>query len=541
MKVCEAMVKCLEAEGVPVIFGYPGAAICPFYDALSRSSIRHILVRTEQSAAHAASGFSRISGRCGVCSATSGPGATNLISGIAAAYMDSIPLVILTGQVDSRLLGRDVFQEADITGAVEPFIKHSYLVKNEKEICRIIKEAFYIAQSGRPGPVLVDVPMDVQGRETRFDYPKKAEIRSYKPSSKGHPGQIRRAAEAIAHADRPLLLAGGGVFGSGAGKVLEEFLSKAKMPAVHTMMGIGALPEGYPLNLGMVGVHGVRAANLAIGRADLLLLAGTRIADRSVPDPSLLAKDKKVIHMDIDPAEIGKNVEATIPIVGDLRLILEQLLEEIQPISFPDWERETEVYRKAPLTLPLTGHFVSPHLLLKELFRRMEPGAVFCADVGQNQIWAARMFRLPGGRFLTSGGMGTMGYAIPAALGAKAAAPERQVIAACGDGAFQMSMMELATMVQHNLPVKLIVFANSRLGMVRELQEREYGRTQAVNLDGSPDFVKLAGAYGIPAFRAEDNGGIPGALDLFFAEKGPVLLEVRVDPEEPTLPRDYYE
>lgn len=541
MKVCEAMVKCLEAQGISVIFGYPGAAICPFYDALSRSSIRHILVRTEQSAAHAASGYSRISGKCGVCSATSGPGATNLISGIAAAYMDSIPMVILTGQVSSRLLGRDVFQEADITGAVEPFIKHSYLVKNEKEICRVLKEAFYIAQSGRPGPVLVDVPMDVQDRETTFYWPETVQIRSYKPSSKGHIGQIRRAAEAIAHADRPLLCAGGGVFASGAQEILGEFLSKARMPAVHTMMGIGALPDDFPQNLGMIGVHGTRAANLAISRADLLLLAGTRIADRSVPDPSLLAKDKKVIHIDIDPAEIGKNVEATIPVVGDLRLILGQLLEEIQPISFPDWEKEIEVYQKAPLTLPLMGHFVSPQLFLKELFHRLEPGAVFCADVGQNQIWAARMFRLSGGRFLTSGGMGTMGYAIPAAMGAKAAAPERQVIASCGDGAFQMSMMELATIVQHKLPIKLIVFVNSRLGMVRELQEREYGCTEAVNLDGSPDFRKLAAAYGIPAFRAENNGEIAGALDAFFREMGPVLLEVRVDPEEPTLPPDLYE
>ncbi len=541
MKVCEAMVKCLEMQGVEVIFGYPGAAICPFYDALSRSSIRHILVRTEQNAAHAASGYSRISGKCGVCAATSGPGATNLISGIAAAYMDSIPMVILTGQVDSRLLGRDVFQEADITGAVEPFIKHSYLVKEEKELCRILREAFYIASSGRPGPVLVDVPMDVQNRETRFYWPEDVHIRSYKPSSKGHPGQIRRAAEAIAHADRPLLVAGGGVFSSGAGEILGEFLSKARIPAVHTMMGIGALPDAFPLNLGMIGVHGARAANLAISRADLLLLAGTRIADRSVPDPSLLARDKKVIHIDIDPAEIGKNVEATIPVVGDLRLVLGQLAAEVSPISFPDWEHEVRFYQKSPPAPPDRSGFVSPRRLLEELFRRMEPGGILTADVGQNQIWAARSFRLVGGRFLTSGGMGTMGYAIPAAIGAKTAAPERQVTAVCGDGSFQMSMMELATMRQHDIGVKLVVFANGRLGMVRELQERQYSRMEAVDLSGSPDFVKLAEAYGIPAFRAETNEEVPSALDAFFAREGTALLEVRVDPEEPTLPPDLYE
>lgn len=541
MKVCEAMVQCLEKEGVHHIFGYPGAAICPFYDALSRSSIRHILVRTEQNAVHAASGYSRVLGKCGVCVATSGPGATNLISGIASAYMDSIPLVILTGQVDSSLLGRDVFQEVDITGAVEPFIKHSFLVKDPFSICKVMKEAFYIAASGRPGPVLVDVPMDVQQHETRFSYPDTIEIRSYKPSSKGHPGQIRRAAEALRHADRPILCAGGGVFGSGAQQALDAFLSQVRLPVVHTMMGIGAVPHTAPLQLGMIGIHGEKGANLAMHRADLLLLAGTRIGDRSVPDPALLSRDKKVIHIDIDPAEIGKNIPADIPIVGDLKLVLGQLSEEIGQLSFPDWEHEAEFYQKPVQTAPSAAGYVSPAVFFQKLYHHMKPDAILTADVGQNQIWAARQFSLPLGRFLTSGGMGTMGYAIPAALGAKAAASDRQVVAVCGDGSFQMSMMELATICQHRLPIKVAVMVNHSLGMVRELQQRQYGAVEAVGLDGSPDFVQIATAYKIPARHVADNTQIEDALDFLLGVEGPALLEIEVNPLEPTLPPELFE
>ena len=540
MKVCQAMVKCLEAAGVTELFGYPGAAICPFYDALADSGIRHILVRTEQNAAHAASGYSRVSGKCGVCVATSGPGATNLISGIAAAYMDSIPMVILTGQVDSRLLGRDVFQEADITGAVEPFIKHSFLVKDEAEICRVFKEAFYLASSGRPGPVLIDVPMDVQQRETRFSWPENVQIRSYKPSTKGHTGQIRRAAEAIRNADRPILCAGGGVFSSGAQKILGEFLSKVRMPVVHTMMGIGAVPHTVPLQLGMIGVHGCRSANLAINRADLLLLAGTRIADRSVPNPALLSQKKKVIHIDIDPAEIGKNIPADIPVVGDLRLVLEQLGEELSPQCFPDWEREIHFYQNQALPSVSVPGSIDPATFLRQFFAGLKPGSIVTADVGQNQIWAARQFRVPLGRFLTSGGMGTMGYAIPAAVGAKTACPEQPVYAICGDGSFQMSMMELATICQHHIPVKILLFANNRLGMVRELQDNHYGREIAVSLDGSPDFVRLAEAYSIPAMQISKTEEFAAAFS-FLKEEGSALLEIRVDPAEPTLPQELFE
>lgn len=538
MLVSEAMVQSLLNEGVEVLFGYPGAAICPFYDALKKTPIRHILVRTEQNAGHAAGGYARISGKCGVCIATSGPGATNLISGIASAYMDSVPLVVITGQVDSHLLGRDVFQEVDTTGMVEPFIKHSYLLKNPADTCRVFKEAFYIARSGRPGPVLIDVPVDVQLQETTFSYPEEVSIRSYKPSSYGHKGQIRRAAEAIRHADRPLLVAGGGVFSSGAQETLEELFWKARIPAVHTMMGIGALPSGYGLRLGMIGIHGGQAANLALSRADLLVLAGTRVGDRAIPSPELLARDKKVIHMDIDPAEIGKNIPADIPVVGDLRLILGQLCEELsgESLAYPDWEREVLHYKDSVRVLPHEREKLDPRAVLRTLSDRMEPGSILTADVGQNQIWAVGSFNVLEGRFLTSGGMGTMGCAIPAAMGAKIACPEKQVIAVCGDGSFQMSMMELATLRQHRIPVKILVFANQRLGMVAEYQrEYESGET-AVSLDGSPDFVKLAEAYGIPGRRIDREEEIAGALDALLEAEGSFLLEVRVDPEEPTLP-----
>lgn len=538
MKVSEAMVRCLESEGVPVLFGYPGAAICPFYDALARSDIRHILVRTEQNAGHAAGGYARLSGRCGVCVATSGPGATNLISGVASAYMDSVPLVVITGQVDSHLLGRDVFQEVDTTGMVEPFIKHSYLLKNPADTCRVFKEAFYIARTGRPGPVLIDVPVDVQQMETKFAYPEEISIRSYRPSAYGHAGQVRRAAEAIRHADRPLLVAGGGVFASGARQALEEFLRLARTPAVHTMMGVGALPDGWALDLGMIGVHGDGAANLALSRADLLILAGTRVGDRSIPAPELLARDKKVLHMDIDPAEIGKNIPADIPVVGDLRLILTQLAGELAQggLVYPDWEREALHYKEAGKARFPAGDRLDPRQVLEALSARMEPGSVLAADVGQNQIWAVGAFHVPGGRFLTSGGMGTMGCAIPTAMGAKIACPEKQVAAVCGDGSFQMSMMELAALRQHGVGVKILVFANNRLGMVAEYQRDHGGGETAVCLDGSPDFVRLAEAYGIPARRLSMASEIPAALDALLSAEGPFLLEAAVDPEEPTLP-----
>lgn len=529
----QAMVNCLAEESVSVVFGLPGAAICPFYDALSRSEIRHILVRQEQNAGHAASGYARMTNRPAVCAATSGPGALNLITAVATAYMDSVPLVVITGQVESGLLGRDVFQEADITGSCEPFVKHSYLVKEAKDIPRVFKEAFHIAGTGRQGPVLIDVPMDVQREELAYSYPEQAVIRSYRPNIEGHPGQIKRVLTALKNARRPLLCAGGGVFSAGACGELLEFSRMTGVPVVTTMMGLGAVSPRYPLNLGMIGMHGAAGANRAMNAADLILLIGARVGDRAIMSPMGLAKAAVIVHIDIDPAEIGKNMETHIPLVGDARHILLQLIEKSRHLQCPDW---TEKYRLTEAASSSSKEGVSPHTVMEVLCRTAEPNAIIVADVGQNLIWAAREYRLPEGRFLTSGGMGTMGYSIPAAYGAKLACPDRQVIAVCGDGAFQMQMMELATVQANRIPVKIILMNNGRLGMVRELQDQLYGGNEtAVCLDGNPDFVWLAQAYGIPAVRAENDGEAEAAVRRMLSSPGPFLLECCISPGEPTL------
>lgn len=540
MTGAEAMVNCLEAEGVRVAFGYPGAAICPFYDALVSSRIHHVLVRTEQNAAHAASGYARISGRPGVCIATSGPGATNLLTGIASAYMDSIGLVVITGQVRSDMLGRDVFQEADITGAAEPFTKHSYIVKKAADIPRIFKEAFHIASTGRPGPVLIDVPIDMQQKTIPdFDYSQPVDIIGYKPRTQGHSLQIKKAVEALAACKRPVLCAGGGIFSAGAQQPLQQFIEQVNLPTISTMMGIGALPSGHPLYLGMLGSHGCAPANKAIRDADLVIMAGARVGDRAVASPGQVATRAKVIHIDIDPAEIGKNLPVHIPIVGDLENVLTQLLRQSQGIQAPaEWvqavtERKQR-YNAKPIP-PIEG-FVEPKGFMRSLSRRMAPDCVLCADVGQNQIWSANHFEIREGRFLTSGGMGTMGYSIPCAVGAKMAAPERQVCAVCGDGSFQMSLMELATICQEHLGVKIVIMRNTRLGMVRELQDNHYkGVHSAVYLDGSPDFVKIAEAYGIPSRRVSSNEEAENAVEEMLRDDQPYLLECVVSPDYPSL------
>ena len=533
------MVKCLELEGVRVAFGYPGAAICPFYDCLLDSQIHHVLVRTEQNAAHAASGYARISGRPGVCIATSGPGATNLLTGIASAYMDSIPLVVITGQVRSDLLGRDVFQEADITGAAEPFTKHSYIVKKAADLPRIFKEAFHIASTGRPGPVLIDVPIDMQQHTiSHFDYDQPVDIIGYKPRTQGHGLQIKKAVEALAACKRPVLCAGGGVFSACAQEELRAFVEKYNMPTISTMMGIGALPSAHPLYLGMLGSHGCAPANKAIRDADLVLMAGARVGDRAVASPGQVATRAKIIHIDIDPAEIGKNMPAHIPIVGDLRNVLRELTAHIDSSAPAEWVQTVterrQRYAAKPIA-PVEG-FVEPKTFMRALSRRMEADAILCADVGQNQIWSANHYEIREGRFLTSGGMGTMGYSIPCAVGAKSAAPGRQVCAVCGDGSFQMSMMELGTICQEGLGVKIIIMRNTRLGMVRELQDNLYaGKHSAVYLDGSPDFVRLAGAYGITARAVCSNEEAESALEEMLADDRPYLLECEVSPDYPSL------
>lgn len=540
IETAEAMVRCLELEGVKVVFGYPGAAICPFYDYIYKSDkIRHILVRQEQNGGHSANGYARVTGKPAVCIATSGPGATNLITAIATAYADSIPLVVITGQVNTDQIGRDVFQEADITGSAEPFVKHSYLVKDATQLPRIMKEAFYIAGTGRNGPVLIDVPMDIQKVKIDFEYPESVDIISYKPTTVGNSLQIKRVVEAIKNSEKPLICAGGGVFATDSKEELYQFASTFDIPVVTTMMGLGAIQGEDALCMGMIGTHGTKLANQCVHDCDLLILIGARVGDRAVTQPTFLAETKKIIHIDIDPAEIGKNIETDIPLVGDAKNILPKLSETMLDSScqkFTDWLNSIND-KKKPLEFEKTPQgTINPKLFMKKLSDKAPKDTIVVADVGQNQIWTANGFKVKEGRFLTSGGMGTMGYSVPASIGAKLGKPSSPVVAICGDGSFQMSFMELATAVQHDVPIKVIVIANNRLGMVCELQHKQYeSREVAVHLDGSPDFVKLAGAYGIPSMRIDDDSQIDTAIDRLFNEKGIFLLECRVAPNESTL------
>jgi len=532
----EAMVRCLEAEGVPVLFGYPGATIAPFYDSLRASKIRHVLTRTEQGAGHAASGYARISGKPGVCVVTSGPGATNLLTAIATAYSDSIPLVAITGQVATYQLGRDVFQEVDTTGAAAPFTKYSYLVKSAVDLPRVFKEAFHIASTGRKGPVLIDVPVDVQRQAIEFSYPEGVSIRGYKPPHAGHPLQIRKVAEAIRAAKRPLICLGGGAFLSGAVDVVRAFAEKFSLPVVSTLMGVGALPADHPYYYGMLGMTGTTTGNIAIDRSDLLILIGARVGDRAITRPDSVEKTTTVVHIDIDTAEIGKNVGATIPLVGDAAAVVSKLSEMDLEGDRSEWLRELDVHRakerEKTLAKQSKSGFLNPGAFVRMLCEKLPENSVYVADVGQNQIWSARNFRA-NGRFLTTGGMGTMGYSIPAAIGAKAAAPDRCVLAVCGDGSFQMSMNELATMRQHGFPIKIAILRNGKLGMVLGIQRPAYGgREFAVDLEGSPDFKLIAEAYGIEYQRVCDMEGAEKAVERMLSSPGGYLLECAIDPEE---------
>lgn len=537
MRAADAIIRCLQEEKVKVVFGYPGGAVLPLYEALRNSNIRHVLVRHEQAAAHSASGYARAVRDVGVAIATSGPGATNLITGIATAYMDSIPMVILTGQVRTNLMGRDVFQEVDITGATEPFTKHNYLVKDAQEIPRIMKEAFHIARTGRPGPVLIDLPVDIQNTEIDFQYPNQVDILGYKPTVRGHIGQIKRALRKLKSAKKPLLCVGGGVIRANAEDELERFISKAKLPVVHTLMGTGALPSDHSYNFGMIGSHGFKAANQAVNIADLLVVIGARIADRATAGPGLFARNAKLVHIDIDPAEIGKNIGAFIPVVGDAKNILEQLTEGIDELNTSGWFAELESYRNKELEKLIPSEtVVNPKLALQALSKLLDEDAIITADVGQNQIWAARNLTFPKRRmFLTSGGFGTMGYSLPAAVGAKIAQPKRQVVAIVGDGGFQMSMSELGTIAQNNLDLIIILFNNCQLGMVWELQDRGYGSSHGIALDGNPDFQMLAKSYGFKAYKVTDNDTFEQVVKNTFGESGVTVIECIVNPKESTL------
>ena len=533
MNGADAIIKCLEAEDVKVVFGYPGVAICPFYNSILQSDIKTVLVRTEQNAAHAASGMARMTGKPGVCAVTSGPGATNVITGIATAFADSIPLICITGQVNSELLGSDVFQEADITGAVESFVKYSYLVKNVQDIPRIFKEAFYIANSGRKGPVLIDIPIDVQNAAiSRFAYPEEVNIRTYKPTVKGHIVQIKKVIKALEHAKRPIICAGGGVLLSEAENELRTFAETYKIPVVSTMMGIGVMPTEHPLYYGMVGNNGKAYANRAMNESDLLIMVGARVADRAVSQPDLITQNKILVHMDVDPAEIGKNAGPTIPLVGDAKHIFEDFMKQEFTCEHDEWIETLNTYRQtmAPKRNP-NPDYVDPAAFITMLSGKMKEDGVYVADVGQNQIWSCGYHIVKKGKFLTSGGMGTMGYSIPAAMGARLAAPGRQVIAVCGDGSFQMSMMELATIRQFSVPVKIIVLKNNYLGMVREYQHYTYkDHYSVVDLSGSPDLSKLSKAYDMPFYRLTNMQDAEKTLDEFLAKDETALLECLIDP-----------
>ena len=533
MNGAQAMVKCLENEGVEMVFGYPGVAICPFYDSLLDTDIKSVLIRTEQNAAHAASGLARVTGTVGVCAVTSGPGATNLITGIATAFADSIPLVCITGQVNSELIGSDVFQEADITGAAESFVKYSYLVKNAEDIPQIFKEAFYIANTGRKGPVLIDVPIDVQNAPVRkFKYPDSVSMRTYKPTVKGHIVQIKKVIAELEKAKRPVICAGGGVLLGDAQKLLREFSHRHKIPVVTTMMGIGAMQTEDPLYFGMVGNNGAPCANRAMNEADMIIMVGARVADRAVNQPEIITKNKVLVHMDVDPAEIGKNAGPTIPLVGDAKHIFSDMLEQELDGDYSEWVVCLQEYEKTMTdTRKPDPAFVDPAEFVRRLSDKMEQDAVYVADVGQNQIWSCRNCKIREGSFLTSGGMGTMGYSIPAAMGAKLGAPGRQVVAVCGDGSFQMSMMEFATMRQYQVPVKIVVIANHYLGMVREYQQNTYkGRYSVVELGGGPDLEKLAQAYGMDFIRLEAPDKMDEAIDAFLKDEDAVLMECVINP-----------
>lgn len=529
----DAIIKCLEAEDVKVVFGYPGVAICPFYNSILDSDIRTVLVRTEQNAAHAASGLARVTGRPGVCAVTSGPGATNVITGIATAFADSIPLICITGQVDSELLGSDVFQEADITGATESFVKYSYLVKNVNDIPRIFREAFHIANTGRKGPVLIDIPIDIQNAViSKFKYPEEVNMRTYKPTVKGHAVQIKKVIMELEKAKRPIICAGGGVLLSDAQEELRSFVEKFQVPVVSTMMGIGVMPTRHPLYFGMVGNNGRACANRAMNESDLLIMVGARVADRAVSQPDLITQNKVLVHIDVDPAEIGKNAGPTIPLVGDARHIFEDIAKEEITCRHDEWIESLNEYRErmAKKRTP-NPEYVDPEAFIRELSEKMEDDGIYVADVGQNQIWSCAYHIVKKGMFLTSGGMGTMGYSIPAAMGAKVAAPDRQVVAVCGDGSFQMSMMELATMRQHNVPVKIVVLKNNYLGMVREYQHFSYKDSYSVvDLSGSPDLGKISEAYGMKFLRLYNMDQASETINAFLEADESVLLECLIDP-----------
>ncbi len=534
--VCESLIR----EGVDVVFGIPGGATLPLYDAMPQyPGIRHILCRHEQGAAHAADGYARVTGRPGVAFATSGPGATNLVTGIASAHMDSIPMVLITGQVGRPAIGSDAFQETDITGITLPITKHNYLVMSASDIPRVIKEAFHIAGTGRPGPVLVDIPKDVFAEEAEYIVPATVSLPGYKPTLDGHPNQIRKAVKLINKAERPVILAGHGNIISHSYDELRELAEKAQIPVITTLLGISSFPEDHVLSVGMPGMHGMAYANLAIEESDLLIALGMRFDDRITGDVKAFATLSKKIHVDIDPSEIGKNIKVDVPIVGDLKRVLQELNKQVEPAVHVDWlQRIEQLKQEHPSLLIRETDKLLPQFIIKQLSEATNGQAIIVTGVGQHQMWAAQHYTFTEPcSLLSAGGSGPMGYEVPGAMGAKVGRPDKVVWSIAGDGGFQMTMCELATLVESNIPVKFAIINNGFLGMVRQWQDIFYQKNYvSTYYTGNPDFVKLAAAFGILGIRVTDPTQVRAAIQQAMEYDGPAIIDFKVEQEENVYP-----
>jgi len=557
MTGAKAIVEILHREKVSIAFGIPGGVVIPLYDALyGDKQIKMVVTKHEQGAIHAADGYARSTGKTGVCIVTSGPGATNIVTGLATAYMDSVPIVALTGQVPTSIIGNDAFQEADTTGITRPVTKHNFIVKDPKELPIIMKKAFYIAHTGRPGPVVVDLPKDILTAEIDFDYPEKVTIPGYNPTIRGNPRQIKRIMETIKVARRPLIYAGGGIITSSASEELHKFVKITGIPVTLTLMGLGAFPATEPEFLGMLGMHGTKTANYAVHRCDLLIAIGSRFDDRITGKLSMFAPDARFIHIDIDPASISKNVVIDIPVVGDAKHILREMIQEAEKLDIQDWLTEIARWKKEhPLAYQNDGT-LRPQYIVEQIDKVTDGNVIVTTEVGQNQMWTAQFFKFTRPRqLITSGGLGTMGYGLPAAIGAQFAHPNTLVFDIAGDGSIQMNIQEMATISQHNLPIKIAILNNGYLGMVRQWQEFFFGRRYSATClrrDGRcpeecenpgencppyiPDFVKLAEAYSAVGMRIEKKSDVEGALHEAVKVKKPVLIEFIVNPEENVTP-----
>lgn len=549
MTGAKMIVEALKREGVEVIFGYPGGAVIDIYDELYKTSeVHHVLVRHEQGAAHAADGYARSTGKVGVALATSGPGATNTVTGIATAYMDSIPVVILTGQVPTKLIGNDAFQEVDTTGITRPITKHNFLVKKIEDLPRILKAAFYIARTGRPGPVLVDIPKDIQQTKGEFNYPEELNLRSYNPNYEPHVKQIEKAYQLLEKAERPVFLVGGGVISAGASEEVIELAERLNLPVTMTLMGLGSFPGDHEQSLGMLGMHGTYYANMAVANCDLLLAVGARFDDRVTGKVDAFAPKAKIIHIDIDPTSIQKNVKVDVPIVGDCKRTLERLLEIIKEAGkpkkywkerFKEWWEQINIWRRRyPLTYKEDPNYIKPQYVIKKLYELTKGEAIVCTEVGQNQMWTAQFYKFRYPRTLiTSGGLGTMGFGFPASIGAQMGNPNKLVIDIAGDGSIQMNIQELATAMDQRLPIKIIILNNGYLGMVRQWQELFYERRySAVKFTTLPDFVKIAEAYGAVGLRITKPQEVEETLKKVISMDKLVILDVIIAPEEGVFP-----